>query len=148
MGEEAPDPQGHFPRQLCPGAGKGEGTGVPGVLRRQGWHPQARGRLCVCMSWGGGCPRGVRLALRGVHPHVRARVPFAGFPVNDGQSWILSIPVFPFSSRFAPVYTPECGSTLACTRTPSFHGRAVCPLQVECTSSQLVVQSAENAPPV
>ena len=53
MGEEVPDPQGRFPRQLCPGAGKGKGTRIPGVLRCQGCDPQARGRLCVCV-WGGG----------------------------------------------------------------------------------------------
>ena len=83
VSEEAPDPQGHFPRQLCPGAGKGEGTCVPGVLRCQGWDPQARGRLhvCPCPGGAGGETRPERAWLCGESTPTSG----PGFPFQGSQ---------------------------------------------------------------
>ena len=65
--------------------------------------------------------------------------------VVPGTGSLSPVPsIFVVSS--APVRTPKCSKALTSTRTPSFHRRAVCPLLVDCTSAQLVVQTVKNAP--
>ena len=127
VGEEAPE--AISPDSSVWGAGKGEGAGVPGVLRCQGWDLQARGRLG---GGQGGETRPERAWLCGESIHMSG--PGSIFVVpGTGQSESCSV-ICVVSS--APVCTPKCSKTLASTRTPSFHRRAVCPLLVDCTSTQ------------